>query len=200
MTKEKLKFKPLKNRIIVKVIGFDERTSGGLWIPTGKETFKKGEIMAVGPKSQMKVGDLIYFGTSAGKPVKLGYEDYLCMTDESVCVIEVKKSGKKALKFGLKTILNRLIVQEIPDPEKSHGGIIIGRTEDDVRKGLVVHATDKCSVDTGTMVVFNHEIGVKIKFNDTDYLVMRDDNLVAYVHGKKAKNVTQARACSPRIS
>ena len=45
-----MKFKPLRDRVLVKYSEESERTAGGLYIPdTAKEKPQKGEIVAVGP-------------------------------------------------------------------------------------------------------------------------------------------------------
>ena len=45
-----MKFKPLQDRVVVKRLESDEKTSGGIIIPdTAKEKPSEGEVIAVGP-------------------------------------------------------------------------------------------------------------------------------------------------------
>ena len=45
-----MKFKPLHDRVVVKRLESDEKTSGGIIIPdTAKEKPSEGEVLAVGP-------------------------------------------------------------------------------------------------------------------------------------------------------
>ena len=45
-----MKFKPLQDRVVVKRLESDEKSTGGIIIPdTAKEKPSEGEIMAVGP-------------------------------------------------------------------------------------------------------------------------------------------------------
>ena len=45
-----MKFKPLHDRVVVKRIESDEKSSGGIIIPdTAKEKPSEGEVLAVGP-------------------------------------------------------------------------------------------------------------------------------------------------------
>ena len=68
-----MNFKPLHDRVVVKRIDTDEKSSGGIIIPdTAKEKPSEGEVLAVGPgeitedgKSKpmnVKKGDKILFG------------------------------------------------------------------------------------------------------------------------------------------
>ena len=54
-----MKFKPLQDRVVVKRLESDEKTSGGIIIPdTAKEKPSEGEIVAVGPGELTEDGKL----------------------------------------------------------------------------------------------------------------------------------------------
>jgi len=101
-------FRPLHDRILVRRIDAEEKTSGGIIIPdTAKEKPQEGEIIAVGPGARdeagklveldVKVGDRILFGKWSGTEIKLGGEDLLIMKESDVMgVIEQKTAFKKA--------------------------------------------------------------------------------------------------------
>ena len=90
-----MKFKPLQDRVVVKRLESDEKTSGGIIIPdTAKEKPSEGEVLAVGPgeitedgKSKpmnVKKGDKILFGKWSGTEVKLNGQDVLIMKESDI--------------------------------------------------------------------------------------------------------------------
>ena len=91
----KLKFRPLHDRVVVKRIDAEEKTSGGIIIPdTVKEKPSQGEIVAVGPggrdeagkliKMDLKAGDRVLFGKWSGTEVKLDGEELLIMKESDI--------------------------------------------------------------------------------------------------------------------
>jgi chaperonin GroES len=91
----KLKFRPLHDRVVVKRIDAEEKSSGGIIIPdTAKEKPSQGEIVAVGPGGRdesgklipmdLKSGDRVLFGKWSGTEVKLDGEDLLIMKESDV--------------------------------------------------------------------------------------------------------------------
>ena len=90
-----MKFKPLHDRVVVKRIENDEKTSGGIIIPdTAKEKPSEGEIIAVGPGEiaedgklkpmGVKTGDKVLFGKWSGTEVKLDGQDLLIMKESDI--------------------------------------------------------------------------------------------------------------------
>src|SRR5215212_7471252 len=102
-----MKFRPLHDRIVVKRIEAEEKTSGGIIIPdTAKEKPSEGEVLAVGPGARdengklvaldVKVGDRVLFGKWSGTEVKLDGEELMIMKESDIMgiiepVAEVKK-------------------------------------------------------------------------------------------------------------
>ena len=55
-----MKFRPLHDRVVIKRIEAEEKTSGGIIIPdTAKEKPQEGEVIAVGPGGRDESGKLI---------------------------------------------------------------------------------------------------------------------------------------------
>jgi len=90
-----MKFKPLRDRVLVKYSEEAERTAGGLYIPdTAKEKPQKGEVVAVGPgrvtddgKLQpvsVKVGDGVLFDKYSGSKVTMDDVEYLIIREEDI--------------------------------------------------------------------------------------------------------------------
>ena len=90
-----MKFKPLHDRVVVKRIDTDEKSSGGIIIPdTAKEKPSEGEVLAVSPGEltedgktrpmNVKAGDKILFGKWSGTEVKLDGQDLLIMKESDI--------------------------------------------------------------------------------------------------------------------
>jgi len=102
-----MKFRPLHDRVVVKRIDADEKTSGGIIIPdTAKEKPQQGEVVAVGPGGRdesgkltpidVKVRDVVLFGKWSGTEVKIDGEDLLIMKESDIMgVIEGTTASKK---------------------------------------------------------------------------------------------------------
>lgn len=85
-----MKFRPLHDRVVVKRIDAEEKTSGGIIIPDrAKEKPSQGEITAIGPGGRdeagkliaidLKVGDRVLFGKWSGTEVKINGQELLIM-------------------------------------------------------------------------------------------------------------------------
>jgi chaperonin GroES len=88
-------FRPLHDRVLVRRIEADEKSSGGIIIPdTAKEKPIQGEIVAAGPGARqdngtlqqldVKVGDRVLFGKWSGTEVKIDGEDLLIMKESDL--------------------------------------------------------------------------------------------------------------------
>ena len=104
-----MKFRPLHDRVVVRRLGEEEKTSGGIIIPdTAKEKPMQGEVVSVGQGSRdektgkinaldVKPGDQVLFGKWSGTEVKIGGEDLLIMRESDIMgVLEGVKSSRKA--------------------------------------------------------------------------------------------------------
>ena len=103
-----MKFRPLHDRVVVRRLEAEEKTSGGIIIPdTAKEKPMEGEIVAAGPGARdeagklvpldVKAGDRILFGKWSGTEVKLDGEDLLIMKESDILgVLEPVKKAKAA--------------------------------------------------------------------------------------------------------
>jgi len=103
-----MKFRPLHDRVVVKRIDAEEKSSGGIIIPdTAKEKPSQGEIIAVGPGGRdeagklvpldVQVGNRILFGKWSGTEVKIDGVEYLIMKESDIMgVLEETQSKKKA--------------------------------------------------------------------------------------------------------
>lgn len=90
-----MKFTPLHDRVLVRRIEEDEKTSGGLIIPeTAKEKPQEGEVVAVGAGAKddagariamdVKAGDKILFGKWSGTEIKIDGEELMIMKESDI--------------------------------------------------------------------------------------------------------------------
>ena len=97
-----MKFRPLHDRVLIKVLDSEEKTKGGIIIPdTAKEKPQEGEIVAVGPgaktedgkmiKMDVKVGDKVLFGKWSGTVVKSDGKEYSIMKESDIMGVTKSK-------------------------------------------------------------------------------------------------------------
>jgi chaperonin GroES len=88
-------FTPLHDRILVRRVEEEQKTSSGLYIPeSAKEKPQEGEVISVGKgKSNdegkvfpldVKAGDRVLFGKYSGTEIKLDGDEFLIMREEEV--------------------------------------------------------------------------------------------------------------------
>lgn len=90
--------KPLGDRVVVKLIEGEEKTSGGILLPqTAKEKPQEAEVVAVGPGKllddgkraalEVREGDRVVFAKYAGTEVKTQGEEYLVISEKDILAI-----------------------------------------------------------------------------------------------------------------
>ncbi len=93
-----MKIRPLQDRVLVKRLEEEEKTSGGIIIPdTAKEKPQRGEIIAVGPGRKnedgkvqpldVKAGDKVLFSKYAGTEIKVEGEELLIMREDDIMAV-----------------------------------------------------------------------------------------------------------------
>ena len=93
-----VKFRPLYDRVLVRRLDAEQKTTGGLFIPeTAKEKPQHAEVVACGSgrlteKGEtipltVKPGDKILFGKYAGDEVKLDGTDHIILRESDILAI-----------------------------------------------------------------------------------------------------------------
>ena len=93
-----MKLRPLHDRVIVKRVEEEDKTSGGIIIPdAAKEKPQQGKVIAVGKGKilengkisalAVKKGDKILFGKYAGTDIKIDGEEHLIMREDDILAI-----------------------------------------------------------------------------------------------------------------
>jgi len=103
-----MKFRPLHDRVVVRRVEEDSKTTGGIIIPdTAKEKPMQGEVIAVGPGARdesgkivpldLKAGDRVLFGKWSGTEVTIDGEELLIMKESDIMgVLEGTSSVRAA--------------------------------------------------------------------------------------------------------
>ncbi len=106
-----MSFTPLHDRVLVRRVEEDEKTTGGLIIPdSAKEKPQEGEVISCGEGARkdsgelipmvVKAGDTILFGKWSGTEVKIDDEELLIMKESDILgiITSKKATSKKAAK------------------------------------------------------------------------------------------------------
>ena len=97
-----MKFRPLHDRVLIKVLDSEAKPAGGIIIPdTAKEKPQEGEVVAVGPGGKteegkllpmdVKIGDIVLFGKWSGTEVKIDNKEYSIMKESDIMGISKSK-------------------------------------------------------------------------------------------------------------
>lgn len=93
-----MKLRPLGDKVVVKRVEAEERTSGGILLPdTAKEKPQRGKVISVGPGKLLdngqraaptvKAGDQVLFTSYAGTEVKVAGDELLVMDESDIMAI-----------------------------------------------------------------------------------------------------------------
>ena len=93
-----MKIRPLGDKVIVRRLKAEEKTSGGIVLPdSAKEKPQRGKIVSVGDGKQLddgtrakmsvKKGQEVLFTSYAGTEVKIGGEELLIMDESDILAI-----------------------------------------------------------------------------------------------------------------
>ncbi len=90
--------RPLNDKVIVKRLEAEDKTTGGIWLPEqAKEKPRQGKVEAVGDgkllddgvraKFQVKPGDRVLFASYAGSEIKVDGEELLVLGEEDILAV-----------------------------------------------------------------------------------------------------------------
>ncbi len=90
-------------------------------------------------------------------------------------------------KVNITPLHDRVIVKSSPAEEKTAGGIIIPDTaKEKPQRGIVIAAgpgkkDEPMTVKTGDTVLYGKYAGTEITFEGTEYLIMRESDILAVI-------------------
>ena len=82
--------KPLKDRVVIQMVGQEEKTAGGLFLPTAaQEKLQFATVLAVSEFTeekdrQVQVGDRVVFEKYTGTEVKLDGQEYIIVKEQDI--------------------------------------------------------------------------------------------------------------------
>jgi len=90
-----MKFRPLHDRVVIRRVEQEAKTTGGIIIPdTAQEKPMEGDVIAVGPGARgedgkvhpldLKPGDRVLFGKWSGTEIRLEGEELMIMKESDV--------------------------------------------------------------------------------------------------------------------
>jgi len=93
-----MKVRPLHDRILVKRLDEEHKTSGGLFIPdSAKEKPQEALVVAVGNgkvqddgklrKLEVKAGDKVLFSKYSGNEIKIDGEEHLILKEDDILAV-----------------------------------------------------------------------------------------------------------------
>ena len=93
-----MNYKPLGDRLLLKVKKAEEKTKSGIVLPdSAKEKPQEGEVVAVGPGQRDKegkripmevsAGDSVLYSKYSGTEVKIDSQDYLIIKESDILAI-----------------------------------------------------------------------------------------------------------------
>src|SRR4026209_2417051 len=102
-----MKFRPLHDRVLLRRVEQEAKTTGGIIIPdNAQEKPMEGEVIAVGPGARgddgkvqpldVKAGDRVLFGKWSGTEIKLEGEDLIIMKESDIMGVLDQPAARKA--------------------------------------------------------------------------------------------------------
>jgi chaperonin GroES len=189
----------LRDQVLVKLRRMDDRTTGGLLVPTGDaEKPKEGYVLTVGPGAvdgltgkvmpvAVKEGDLCLLANLNGE--KVTYDGENCMFIQSDQIIGCYEGGKMTID-DFRPTLDHVVLEIKEQEEMTTTGIALaGDSEDDDNVGVVAVVgpgdllstgeTLPIALSPGENVLYEHNAGVKVKIGGKDYKVVRESDCLS---------------------
>ncbi|KAI5674190.1 hypothetical protein M9H77_14554 [Catharanthus roseus] len=188
--------KPLGDRLLVKIKVPEEKTVGGILLPTTAQTKPQGgEVVAVGEgrtvgknkvEIGVKTGTQIVYSKYAGTEVEFNGAKHLILKEDDIVGILDTEDVK-----DMKPLNDRVLIQVAEVEEKTAGGLLL--TEASKEKpsiGTVIAvgpgpldeegSRKPLSITTGNTVLYSKYAGNDFKGSDgSDYIALRASDVMA---------------------
>jgi len=188
--------KPLGDRVLVKLGVAEEKTMGGILLPSSAQTKPQGgEIVAVGggrtigdKKVEVSIptGSQVVYSKYAGTEVEFNNSKHLIMKEDDIIGILESDDVK-----DMKPLSNRVLIKVAEASDKTDGGLILTETTKEKPSiGTVVAvgpgALDEegnrqpLSVSAGSTVLYSKYAGGEFKGVDgTNFIVLKSSDVIA---------------------
>ncbi|KAJ1439954.1 GroES-like superfamily [Sesbania bispinosa] len=188
--------KPLGDRVLVKVKEAEEKTEGGILLPTTAQTKPQGgEVVAVGEgktvgksnvEISVKTGAQVVYSKYAGTEVDFNGTKHLILKDDDIVGILETDDIK-----DLKPLNDRVLIKVAEAEEKTAGGLLLTEaTKEKPSIGTVIavgpgHLDEEgnrkpLTVAAGNTVLYSKYAGNDFKGKDgSDYITLRSSDVMA---------------------
>ncbi|CAM8917604.1 unnamed protein product [Rhodiola kirilowii] len=188
--------KPLGDRVLVKIKTAEEKTTGGIFLPTAAQTKPQGgEVVAVGEgrtigKNKIDIsvenGAKVVYSKYAGTEVEFNGENHLILKEDDIVGILETDDVK-----DLKPLNDRILIKVAEAEEKTAGGLLL--TESSKEKpsiGTVIAVgpgpldeegnRKPLTITTGNTVLYSKYAGNEFKGADgSNYIALRATDVMA---------------------
>ncbi|KAJ4755333.1 20 kDa chaperonin [Rhynchospora pubera] len=188
--------KPVGNRVLVKIKSGEDKTSGGLYLPTTAQTkSQEGEVVALGDGAtvggtkvdfSVKEGNQVVYSKYAGTELEFHGINHLLMKEDDIVGILESDDIK-----DLKPLGDRVLIKIAEAEEKTAGGLILTEQAKEKPSIGTVVAVGPGSLDEdgkrkpidvspGSTVMYSKYAGSEFKSADgTDYIALRVSDVMA---------------------
>ncbi|CAO2841664.1 unnamed protein product [Amaranthus hypochondriacus] len=188
--------KPLADRVLVKIKEAEEKTSGGILLPTTALTKpQSGEVVAVGEgrtvgKSTIEVGvktgSQVVYSKYAGTELEFNGSNHLLLKEDDIVGILETDDIK-----DLKPMNERVLIKVAEAEDKTAGGLLLTEAaKEKPSVGTVIAVgpgpldeegnRKPLSLSTGSTVMYSKYAGNEFKGKDgSDYIVLRASDVMA---------------------
>ncbi|XP_028782726.1 20 kDa chaperonin, chloroplastic [Neltuma alba] len=188
--------KPLGDRVLVRIKDTEEKTDGGILLPTTAQTKPQGgEVVAIGEgktvgKSKVdiavKTGAQVVYSKYAGTEVEFNGSKHLILKDDDIVGILETDDIK-----DLQPLNDRVLIKVAEAEEKTAGGLLLTEaTKEKPSIGTVIAAgpgpldeegnRKPLSVSPGNTVLYSKYAGNDFKGKDgSDYITLRVSDVMA---------------------
>ncbi|GAA0170521.1 chaperonin [Lithospermum erythrorhizon] len=188
--------KPLGDRVLIKTKTAEEKTVGGILLPTSAQSKPQGgEVVAVGEGRSVgktkvdvsvKTGSQVIYSKYAGTEVEFQGENHLILKEDDIIGLLETDDFQ-----DLKPLNDRVLIKVAEAEEKTAGGLLLtGATKERPSVGTVIAVgpgpldeegnRKPLSVSAGNTVMYSKYAGSEFKGSDgSDYIVLRASDVMA---------------------
>ncbi|BAF10223.1 20 kDa chaperonin, chloroplastic [Oryza sativa Japonica Group] len=188
--------KPLADRVLVKIKSAEQKTTGGILLPSAAQSKPQGgEVVAIGEgrtvgdnkvEVSIQVGSQVVYSKYAGTEVELNDSNHLILKEDDIIGILETDDAK-----DMKPLSDRVLIKVAEAEDKTPGGLLLTETTKEKPSiGTVVAVGPgpldeegkriPLSVSAGSTVLYSKYAGSEFKGSDgTSYIVLRVSDLMA---------------------
>jgi len=181
--------KPIGDRVLVKVDKEEEKTAGGILLPSSaqKKPTAGAIVQAASTVTTVKAGDRVVYSKYAGTDVDITGEEHVLLKVEDV--IATLPLGAKV--DSMKPLSDRVLVKQVSAQTQTSGGVLLTTESADkptIGEVLAVGAGKedsetkevvKVNVAVGSSVLYSKYSGTEFEEDDQKYIVIREGDILA---------------------